>query len=131
MGSYDSRNIEPYSVLRVTIEGDPPFRPYLVALFHEPSANMIVAAGTSERVGFYRDSDMSDGCVFYEDNETCIPGPTVILPHDNYPLQYANLTDHDVCGTMPDDFHDRLIAAIRCSVRLTHGRRQSLLNHLL
>jgi hypothetical protein len=84
---------------------------------------------TSQVALYLNDPEQLAGCVFYRAEEVCFLRDTVVQPDNLFPIQHAQLRDHPSCvvGKLPDDFHSKLVQAIRSSIKLDSNRRGRLL----
>jgi hypothetical protein len=109
----------------------------LVVLCHEEHSGVkgVVCIKATSNTEFYQNSpDLLAGIVCYEPSQlSFLPERTVIQPENGHMVFYQTITEDinkgvfKVMGTMPDDFHARLEAAITNSVRISPKRRDILL----
>lgn len=74
-------------------------------------------------------------CVMYEaDAITFLPKKSAVQPENDFNIaheqfeRYAKTPDFKIMGTMPADFHEKLVSAIRASSRLNTKQKTDLLH---
>ena len=67
------------------------------------------------------------GVVFYQAGEACFHEMTAIQPDNPFMVDHRKIRPEHVIGHLPGDFHVKLVAAIKGSVRLTARQRGVLL----
>lgn len=86
---------------------------------------------TSQVALYLNDPEQLAGCVFYRAGEVCFLLDTVVQPDNLFLIQHAQLREPScVVGRLPDDFHGKLVQAIRSSIKLDSNRRRRLLRLL-
>jgi hypothetical protein len=83
---------------------------------------------TSQVALYLNDPEQMAGCVFYRAGEACFHQDTIVQPDNLFLIPYAQLRGPScVIGQLPEDFHGKLVQAIRVSIKLDANRRQRLL----
>ena len=78
-------------------------------------------------------AEILKGCVFYKAGESIFKEDTVIDPSNILTLEHSTLGKeaangrYCIVGKMPDDFHGKLVTAIRASRTLEPKRKAKLL----
>ena len=87
---------------------------------------------TSQVALYLNDPEQMAGCVFYRAGEVCFHQATVVQPDNLFAIPHAQLRDQScVIGRLPDDFHAKLVQAIRASIKLDANRQRRLLEMLV
>ena len=78
-------------------------------------------------------TEILKGCVFYKVGESLFEKDTVVDPSNIFTPSHNKLNEeaakgrYRIIGKMPDDFHGRLVAAIRASRKLEPKKKAKLL----
>lgn len=134
--AFDPSSIPRYSVLRAplrflgTATPDKPDK-LVVVLFHEKGCAVCMKA-TSQTQLYLNNPEMMSGCVYYPAGEIrFFPSDTVIEPDNLFAVLHRELTDPKrVLGTLPPDFHAKIIVAVQGSIRLSDQRKRVILEKL-
>ncbi len=80
---------------------------------------------------------MMDGVIYYAAGELpFFELDTAIQPDNPHPIRHGDIAASNIAGTfellgqMPEDFKDRLIAAVNASVTLAPARKRNILQRL-
>ena len=137
--SFDPQRLGRYSVIRVYYEyvGQPGGEKLFIILKHKKSNQQTYCwciKTTSQVKRFQADPDLLNGCVFYKAGELAFfDQDTIIDPANFMPLLHDTLqreaTKGRYCveGKMPDDFHQKIVAAMRSSTTLEPKKKLALL----
>ena len=86
---------------------------------------------TSEIELYLNDEELMAGVVMYRAGETYFQRDTVVQPDNLFMVNHRELRDpRCVIGTLPVDFHGRLVHAIKASIRIDRKRQAKLLELL-
>jgi hypothetical protein len=92
---------------------------------------------TTKTQKYETDRSQMAGCVYYKQGDVpCFHSNTAIQPDNIHPIPYDHLIEQEENGryqhrgSLPADFHAKLIAAIRNSVTLSMVRKKNLLAQL-
>jgi len=103
----------------------------VVVLFHERDAAVCMKA--TSQTGLYRNNpELMAGCVLYRAGEVRAFSTETVIQADNlFAIFHKDLCDPNrVVGPLPADFHEKIMAAIRSSVRLDENWKRKLLSKL-
>ena len=110
--------------------GSDPEEKLLVVIDHK-QGHAVTMKATSEVALYLSDPEQMAGCVYYRAGEACFHKNTVVQPDNLFMIPHTKLRDRScVIGHLPPDFHNRLVAAIRASIKLPKARRRGLLEML-
>ena len=98
----------------------------LVVLSHQQGHAITIKATTQVDL-YLNNAEAMAGVVLYEPGDTCFRVRTAIQPDNWFAVEHRNIRAEDLIGHLPNDFHERLVTAIRASVRLTGKQRAKLL----
>lgn len=103
-------------------------RKLFVTICHQAGALECIKA-TSNTAAYKGDARLAKGCVFYAAGELAVfPKDTYIDPGNRFSVQYAKVAEpHCVRATLPRNFHDRLVYAIKASYMLSVKEKLALL----
>jgi hypothetical protein len=115
-------------VIRATLpRGSDPEEKLLVVVSHQRGHALTMKA-TSQVALYLNDPEQMAGCVFYGAGEACFHLDTVVQPDNLFMIKYAQLRKPScVIGQLPEDFHGKLVQAIRASIGLDANRQRMLL----
>jgi len=92
---------------------------------------------TSQTTLYDNNKDMRSGVVYYKAGEIAyFPLNTAIQPDNLHPIPHLEISkchgnsSLKILGKMPEDFHDKLVAAIKASITLSEDRKQNLLSRI-
>jgi hypothetical protein len=93
----------------------------------------LLCLKVTSRVTLYQnDPELMAGCVYYRGREVpCFTTDTAIQPDNPFLIAYRDVQRAEqVLGLLPNDFHGRLVRAIRACIRLTPRQRRKLLERI-
>jgi hypothetical protein len=141
--SFDPLKLGRYSVIRAHYEfpNERPKSKLFIVLRHisDRSGNFCwCVKPTSNTAQYEGRDDLTKGAVFYETNALpFFPEKTIIDPGFNLMQIFhshlqseANKSRYKIEGKMPDDFHLKLVAAIKNNVRLEPKRIKEILGYI-
>jgi hypothetical protein len=92
---------------------------------------------TSQTTLYENNKDMKAGVVYYKAGElSYFSMNTAIQPDNLHPIPHAEIakcyanSSLKLLGQMPEDFHDKLVAAVKASITLSEDRRLSILGRI-
>ena len=124
-----------YDVIHVyyEFEGQVGERKFFVVLSHGDKHAICIKA-TAKVEKYQLDQKQKAGCVCYKANEVpCFVQETAIQPHNVVPISYEHIVREDRNGryenkgTLPPDFHVKLVGAIRASIVMSPKRKRFVL----
>jgi hypothetical protein len=115
-------------VIRATLpRGSDPEEKLLVVVSHQRGHALVMKA-TSQVALYLNDPEQMAGCVFYRAGEACFHVDTIIQPDNLFMIRHAQLRKPScVIGELPEDFHGKIVQAIRASIKLDANRQRGLL----
>jgi len=99
----------------------------LVVLTPNQQGHAVTIKATTQIDLYLNNEDAKAGVVLYRAGETCFQEDTAVQPDNWFAVDHRNIHAEHLIGHLPDDFHGKLVAAIRASVRLTVKQRTTLL----
>ena len=132
-------SIERFSVIRIGLRlgSNPEDNMKLLVVLGHRNDHLICIKTTSKTDLYRNNPEMRNGCVWYDAYEVDVfRKDTIIQPDNPFPLPYGNLRmsamrhELQICGRLPDDFEQKLTAAIGASKTLAPARKANLLNLL-
>ena len=100
-------------------------------LFHEQNAAVCLKA-TSRLKRYEDEPELMQGCVLVRASESdCFRKDTIVQADNLFPVRHSFLQE-DTCiiGQLPQDFHEKIVAAIKVNIVLEPRRKQRLLQEL-
>jgi len=136
---FDSLKLSRYTVVRVHFDfpNDPDESKLFVILNHAGAGDNTYCNClkiTSNTKLYERTPEMLASCVLYQAGEVSfLPEKSAVQPDNWFPIGHAHFQRHAakheyrIEGKMPDDFHDKLVAAIKNSCLLKPKKAAELL----
>jgi hypothetical protein len=93
----------------------------------------VAIKATSKTAAYDNNPEKMQGAVCYEASESCFDVRTVVEPDNPLAISHQDIVRHNrgrafaFIGSMPTDFHDRLVAAIHASVTMSPAWKTRML----
>jgi hypothetical protein len=114
-------------VILARLPGAADQEPKLLVVLSHQQGHVITIKATTQVDLYLNNAEAMAGVVMYEPGETCFRERTAVQPDNWFAVNDRNIRAEERIGHLPDDFHRRLVTAIKGSVLLTGKQRAKLL----